>query len=95
MKYRSKQEVDIYSVRELIYAAGHDWKALPEWLRDMYEEGQVFFGNDFITIDDCLGRQQGDWPDYLVTSRCDDDSWHMRYFCGREHVDFRYEAIDS
>lgn len=89
MKYRSRQIVDIYPVKDLIWAAGHDWKALPEWLAEKYEKGHVFFGNDFITIDDGTGRQQGDWPDYLVYGP------GMRYFCGREHVDLRYEPIDS
>ena len=44
-RWRKKPvEIDAWRVAELNHAAGHDWHALPEPVRDAYEEGGWVFG---------------------------------------------------
>lgn len=45
MKVRKKAvEVEAWTVAELNYAAGKNWEALPEPIKDAYEQGGWVFG---------------------------------------------------
>jgi hypothetical protein len=59
-------EVDVAPIGELIDAARNDWKALPGWVRDAYDRGDVIFERDQITIATLEGQMRGRREDWLI-----------------------------
>ncbi len=84
--YKSKQVIDIHPVSGLIWAAGHKWSALPEWLQKRYEDGDVFFGDKYMTIKS-YPDLSGYLGDYLVHSPT------LLYFCGLDHINEHFEPL--
>jgi hypothetical protein len=90
MKFRSKPiTVDAVTVDELIYQAASDWKALPEWIREIYDSKAqnmcVVFSPDsvFLWAADVEFRAVlGDWilrTDEGMISRCRSELFEQMY----------------
>lgn len=66
-RFRKKPvEVDTVVVRNALHAAGSDWDALPSWLRDAYENGDIIFARDFVSIRTKEGEMRGDIDDIII-----------------------------
>jgi hypothetical protein len=63
-----KRPVVIKAIRcsEAIYSAGHDWQALPKWLKAAYEKGGVVFGNDSISLPTLEGTMIANQDDWII-----------------------------
>lgn len=63
--YRKKPVVvEAVRVSEALAAARDDWQALPEWLREAYERGEVIFAPGFVyvkTLEGSLSAGREDW----------------------------------
>lgn len=67
MKARKKPiEVDVARISDLLTAAANDWTALPEWVRDAYDRGEVIFERGCISIATLEGRMTGQRGDWLI-----------------------------
>lgn len=67
MKVRKKPvEVEAWPVRELIGQASRDWDALPQPIRDAYNDGRVFFNPDTIDIETLEGWHRAEPDDYII-----------------------------
>lgn len=59
MKYRKKPVViDAIPVAEVCKLASTDWKALPKWVRDAYEEGGIVITGREVSITTLEGTQR-------------------------------------
>lgn len=66
-RYRKKPvEIEAFPVDEAIEAASRDWEAMPEWLRDSYENGGVLFLPDAVEILTLEGTMRGGRGDYII-----------------------------
>lgn len=67
MKFRKKPvEIEAFPVSDALRCASHRWDGLPQWLRDNYEAGKVFFGNDHVLISTLEGQMRGDQGDWII-----------------------------
>jgi hypothetical protein len=65
-KYRRKIiDIEAEPVTLLLECAKNDWQRLPQWVRNNYENGTIFFGNQSITIKTQKGTAQGTLDDML------------------------------
>lgn len=67
-KYRTKQrEVEAVTVQDAILMAGKNWAALPSWLKDAYEAGNLLFGHKSVFLKTDLGlmNREGAQSDIL------------------------------
>ena len=58
--------IDFISIRESLYYASNDWKALPFWVRDEYELGNIIFLNREIFLRKGDKELSGIWNEYLI-----------------------------
>lgn len=66
-KYRKKPIViEAADTRDCIHSAKSDWKGLPSWISAAYEKGDIFFGNDYITISTLEGKMTADIDDMII-----------------------------
>lgn len=66
-KYRKKPVViEAVHARALIHASGHDWKALPSWMREAYEKGGIVFTHDAIYIKTLEGEMKAEKSDMVI-----------------------------
>lgn len=90
-KFRKKPVV-IEAVRagELLHAAAKDWKALPTWIQEAYEKGEIMFLPGTIAITTLEGRMT-----------CEADSWVIRgikgeiYPCHPDIFEGTYEPVEN
>lgn len=67
MQYRKKPIViEAFRAGDLLYAAGHDWKALPKYVADAYEQGIFIFHNNHITIKTLEGDHRAEPFDMVI-----------------------------
>lgn len=72
MKYRKKPVIiEAVRVSDAIKCATYDWKEMPAWLREAYEnpEGsgrRIVFGNDNISITTLEGTMVGERGDWII-----------------------------
>jgi len=66
-KYRKKPVViDAERVATILYKAGNDWKALPDWVVKGYDEGELIFMSDAIIIKTLEGDMTAQKEDMLI-----------------------------
>lgn len=66
-KYRKKPIViEARQVRQLIWDAGNNWAALPDWVKAAYEKGAVIFLPNEIHIGTLEGMMTADINDWLI-----------------------------
>lgn len=66
-KFRKKPiEVEVIPVSVAIKYAATSCSNLPDWLRDKYDKGQIYFGPNFILISTLEGKIRGDWDDLII-----------------------------
>ena len=66
-KWRKKPVViEAHRVSVLIGSVAHNWKALPKWVVDGYDEGKVLFLNNQIQIKTLEGWMTADWDDWII-----------------------------
>lgn len=66
-RYRKKPvTIDAIRVAHALRDAKHDWNALPNWLRDAYEEGTVLFEDRAVGIATMEGHMRGGWDDWII-----------------------------
>jgi len=68
MRYRKRPvEVDAVPAREIMAAAaGGDWGALPDWIREAYESGRIVCTVDAVLIGTLEGEMRGEPADLIV-----------------------------
>lgn len=67
MKYRAKPLlVDAIPARDAIRYAGKDWNKLPDWLKQAYEEGAVFFSNIYVSMRSGSISCKAFWDDMIL-----------------------------
>ncbi len=66
-KYRKKPVViEAFHASVLIHASGHDWKALPSWMAEEYEKGNIVFARDGIYIKTLEGNMKAEKTDMVI-----------------------------
>ena len=95
-RWRKKPvEIDAWRVAELNHAAGHDWHALPEPVRDAYEEGGWVFGA-LVDEERCISV-----PTLEGSLLARPDDWIIRgvqgefYPCKSDIFEATYERVDD
>lgn len=67
MKFRKKPIViEAEEALQLMLDAENNWEALPVWIRDAYDSGVVFFGNDHMLIRTLEGAMRADPGDFVI-----------------------------
>lgn len=67
MKYRKKPVViEAEKVSEILQNAAHNWSALPEWVKERYEQGGFVLLPDGINIKTLEGIMRAEKSDYLI-----------------------------
>ena len=65
--YRKKPvEIEAALCDDLLVAAGRDWKALPRWVADAYERGDIIFASNFINVRTLEGIMRCDRGSMLI-----------------------------
>lgn len=65
--YRKKPvEIEAVRIGDLLHAAAHDWKALPGWVADAYERGDIIFARGDIRVRTLEGVMTGRPNDMLI-----------------------------
>lgn len=82
--------VDAELISELIHNAGHNWGALPIWVREHYEKGDIIFCNDCIHINTLEGTMVGFKDDMLIQGINDEI-----YPCKLDIFNKTYDKIDE
>lgn len=59
-------QIEAIPAHEAVDAAAHDWAALPQWLRDDYDNGRVSFSPDAVRLDNALGTYTASGQDMIV-----------------------------
>ena len=49
-----------------LQAAAHAWNALPLWLRDAYDTGDIVFFTDYLSIKTLGGMMRADQGDWII-----------------------------
>ena len=66
-KYRKKPVViEAEPVSILLNFASRNWSALPEWVKESYEKGNIVFLNNCLSIMTLEGRMKAGFEDYLI-----------------------------
>jgi hypothetical protein len=66
-KFRKKPIIiDADQVTVLLAHAAINWKALPVWIRDEYDKGNIVFGRDTISIHTLEGVMLADKNDWII-----------------------------
>lgn len=66
-KYKKKPVIiDAEHVYKLLDLATNDWNALPQWVKDNHEKGDIAFFNNSLSILTSRGRMMADYYDYLI-----------------------------
>lgn len=66
-QYRKKPVIiEAWSVKSILNAAEHEWKALPQRIIEAYEKGEIIFIPDAILIQTREGEMQGDFNDIII-----------------------------
>lgn len=66
-KFRKKPvEIEAARCDVLVWAASHDWSALPSWVQDAYEAGDLIFLNNGINIRTLEGMMFGPLDSMLI-----------------------------
>ena len=86
MKYRKKPVViEAAQVRDLVRAARDEWSALPPWMAKAYDQGDIVFCGDGISIKTLEGIMQGGIDDWIIRGvrgelyPCRDDIFKQTY----------------
>ena len=90
MKYRKKSvTIDAMLVSELLEMFKHNWKQLPRWVSEAYENGTIntITENDFI-VKTLEGNMKATNNDYLIKGVMDEI-----YPCKKEIFDITYELV--
>lgn len=67
MRFRKKPVViEAVPTHQALYNASHDWKALPIWLQEAYEQGKVLFLNSTVEIKTLEGTMISNEEDYII-----------------------------
>lgn len=89
-KYRKLPVIiEAESVTELIYNAKNNWSALPNWIKENYEKGKIFFLNNSIEIMTDEGRMRGEKNDYIIKG-----IHNEIYPCKPDIFNLTYEKLD-
>ena len=65
--YRKKPvEIEAALCDDLLVAAGRDRKALPRWVADAYERGDIIFASNFINVRTLEGIMRCDRGSMLI-----------------------------
>lgn len=69
MPHFAKRPIVIEAVpaREALHAAAQDWSALPEWLKEAYEAGEIVFAADGVHIRTLEGVMRADPDDWIIS----------------------------
>lgn len=66
-KYRKKPVViDAVNVQQILWDAGNHWAALPQWVKDAYEAGDIIFLAEVVHIKTLEGTMVGHKSDMLI-----------------------------
>ena len=66
-QYRKKPVViEAAPVRNLVIAANNDWRALPQWVADAYERGELIFLHNAIDVNTLEGTMHAGIDDMLI-----------------------------
>lgn len=67
-KFRKKPvEIEAIEASVALRYAETDWKALPEWLRDAYDEsGTIVFARDAVYISTLEGQMKANEEDWII-----------------------------
>lgn len=91
MKYRKKPvEIEAFPVREALRCAARDWKNLPVWLSEAYEQGLIIFANKFVIIKTLEGDHRGDIDDMIIRGIKGE-----LYPCKSDVFSLTYEKVDG
>lgn len=67
MKFRKKPIViEAAPVAELLALAAHRWTGLPDWIKSAYENGDVQFLANAVTIRTLEGLMTGNREDWII-----------------------------
>lgn len=67
MKFRKKPVViEAVQTKEAQNAAEHNWKALPSWIRDEYEKGNIIFTPEAVFINTLEGNMRSEPSDMII-----------------------------
>lgn len=67
MKFKKKPvEIEAWPARELVRAAGREWKALPPSVAEAYERGGWVFASDHISIPTLEGTMRAGIEDMVI-----------------------------
>lgn len=92
MKYRKKSVIiDAVLASDLLEMFKHNWKELPQWVNEAYENGTIntITDNDFI-IKTLEGNMKATINDYLIKGVMDDI-----YPCKKDIFDITYELVEE
>lgn len=65
-KKKPTPEVEAAQIGDLIEIVKTDWSLLPSWVADLFEKGNLLFGNNHIIVTTSGGSVVGDFTDWLV-----------------------------
>jgi hypothetical protein len=83
-------EIDAIPVVEALTAASQDWSALPEWLREDYEAGEVLFLPHAVEIRTLEGTMRADHGDWIIRGVKGE-----LYPCKPDIFEATYEAVTA
>lgn len=67
MKYRKKPVVvEAITTRQVQNAAEYNWSALPSWIRDEYEKGNIIFTPEAVYIKTLEGDMKAEPSDMII-----------------------------
>lgn len=58
--------VEAWPVAELLRSASTDWLALPQQVRDLYEQGNLLFHHDAVVVLTLEGTMRGERGDWII-----------------------------
>ena len=67
MKFRKKPVViEAQEVSRILHQVMIEWDGLPQWIRDGYERGELFFGNGYINVHTLEGTMRANKGDFII-----------------------------
>jgi hypothetical protein len=87
--------VEAIRVSEVLKSARSAWSVLPEWVRQAYESGTLFFGNEYVIINYRHGRngrkvEHGFIEDWIIKG-----VWGELSTCDPAIFEATYELAES